>query len=397
MGRKKGNGEGTIFFDEKRNRWLGQVVVGTNENGTLKRKTLYGKTRKEVNLKVSELLKTVRDNTYVEKNNITLIELAREILEDKYNANRITPRSHKRMEETLRMIEKHPIAKKEIQKITERQLKDFFNAHTDYANSTIEKLYMTVGQVFRKALKRKYISYNPMGDADEVPKPKSKKPDKEVRALTILEQQKLIEVMQNEECLAPYRDIILIGLYSGMRVGEILALDKIADLDFINKKIRIRVTLTRDENDKVILGTTTKTYNSKREITMSPMLETVLKHALIRSPINPYNVLFYDATDKTFVTPNEVNCYFKRICKKYKIANKVNFHMLRHTYATRCIESGMNAKMLQKKLGHKKIETTLDTYTSVFAQFEETQDEKYYNYLIQQNLLLENQELALSV
>lgn len=71
--------------------------------------------------------------------------------------------------------------------------------------------------------------------------------------------------------------------------------------------------------------------------------------------------------------------------------------MLRHTYVTRCIEARMNAKMLQKKLGHKKIETTLDTYTSVFAQFEETQDEKYYNYLIQQNLLLENQEFPLSV
>ena len=48
----------------------------------------------------------------------------------------------------------------------------------------------------------------------------------------------------------------------------------------------------------------------------------------------------------------------------------------------------MNAKMLQKKLGHKKIETTLDTYTSVFAQFEETQDDKYCNYLVQQGLVI---------
>lgn len=48
----------------------------------------------------------------------------------------------------------------------------------------------------------------------------------------------------------------------------------------------------------------------------------------------------------------------------------------------------MNAKILQKKLGHRKIDTTLDTYTSVFAKFEETQDEKYSNYLNEQNLLL---------
>ena len=55
--------------------------------------------------------------------------------------------------------------------------------------------------------------------------------------------------------------------------------------------------------------------------------------------------------------------------------------MLRHTYATRCIESGMNATVLSKLLGHKDIETTLNTYTSVFNKFKEDEIQKYIEYM----------------
>lgn len=62
----------------------------------------------------------------------------------------------------------------------------------------------------------------------------------------------------------------------------------------------------------------------------------------------------------------------------------VNTHMLRHTFATRCIEAGMSAVVLQKLLGHKDIETTLNTYTSVFNKFKEDElkkAEEYFNKL----------------
>ena len=55
--------------------------------------------------------------------------------------------------------------------------------------------------------------------------------------------------------------------------------------------------------------------------------------------------------------------------------------MLRHTFATRCIEAGMNIKVLSKKLGHKNIQTTLNTYASVLDKFEVQEDEKLDRYL----------------
>ena len=61
--------------------------------------------------------------------------------------------------------------------------------------------------------------------------------------------------------------------------------------------------------------------------------------------------------------------------------SNVNTHMLRHTFATRCIESGMTAVALSKLLGHSDIDTTLNTYTSVFNQFKEKEVDKYISYL----------------
>lgn len=390
MARKRGNGEGSIFYNEKTGKWLGQYVVGYKADGKVKRKTVYGNTRKDVSTKIANQLKDIRDNTYIEDTNITLGELLEEIVQDKFNSNLVSKRTYGRDLGTLRVIKRSPIYTTPIQKISIRQLVTFFNSQTHYSNSYIRKIYSLVNKAFAKAYKRKYINENPMLDKEDVPRPKSSKCDKEVEAFTVEGQRKLVEILETEERTHPYKNIILLSLYTGMRIGEILALNRYKDIDLEHGFINIRVTLTRDEHENVIMGNTTKTYASKRKIAITPIVKHVLDSALRYWVPNPMELLFYDYPNNSLVHPGEVTSYIKRICKKYRIDKgwDVNFHMLRHTFATRCIESGMSAKVLQKKLGHKKIDTTLDTYTSVFAQFENQQDDLYTNYLAEQDLLI---------
>lgn len=367
---KRGNGEGTIYYSEKLKKWVGQFTAGRKSDGKLNRKSVYGDTRKEVKEKITTALSQIQDNTFIEKSDITLYDIAKEIIDDKKNSNLINANTYKRLTYTLSYIKDSNIADTPIQKITSKNIKDFLNSKTSYSNSVLQKIFQLLGQSFRRAVDRNYINKNPML-SEEVKRPKSSKKDREVISLSIEEEKRLIKALSLEN--KQYENIVLLMLFSGMRIGEVLAI-KCVDIDFKEHSLFINSTLTRNEKDKTILGETTKTQNSKRIITITENIEKILKKSLENIYVNKYDLLFYDKNG--FITPSQINSYLIRLNKKYSIANELHNHMLRHTYATRCIEAGMSVKVLQKKLGHSKIETTLNTYASVLARFEGQEDDK---------------------
>ena len=104
---------------------------------------------------------------------------------------------------------------------------------------------------------------------------------------------------------------------------------------------------------------------------------------------NDKNLLFYNPKNIYYST-GQVNMVFKRLCEKNNIAQgyDVNQHMLRHTFATRCIESGMPANVLSKVMGHADIRTTLEVYCDVFDNYEKQHANRTYDYLNKNQLLL---------
>ena len=95
---------------------------------------------------------------------------------------------------------------------------------------------------------------------------------------------------------------------------------------------------------------------------------------------NKNKVLFCQANKKLYVD-NTINSAFKRICKNAGITKPVNTHMLRHTFATRCIEAGVDLPVLQKLMGHANIETTINTYGDIYNYYKQKETQKVIDYL----------------
>lgn len=385
---KRGNGEGSIYYSAKLKRWIGQYTY----NG--KRKSVYAKTRTEVKNKVNKALVNIVDNKYIDKSNYTLLDLINMNIEEQFKANKIAVTTYNRKLETKKIIENNDIAKLAIQKISPIDINNFLVDISYYSNSVITKISQMVRSAFDKALILNIINNNPYNVKGLINIPKSQKQDKKIDALTPEEQKLFIKEL--EKNYDKYTNIFYIAIYTGMRIGEILALAP-EDIDLNNNIIHINKTLTKNEEDKYVVGSTTKTYAGTRDIPITNLIINTLTNAP-----NCQNKTFFNLNNKIIV-PTTINSHFKRICKNANIriintkkkkhkedektvnlkSSSVNTHMLRHTYATRCIESGMSAVVLSKLLGHTDIETTLNTYTSVFNKFKEDEVQKYLDYISQ--------------
>ncbi len=257
---------------------------------------------------------------------------------------------------------------------------------------TIRNIHLVLHKAMQEAFEREYIIKNPVCIA-KVPTMKNlniKK--KEIEIYSKEDQEKLIKVAKDDYI---YGNVVIFALYTGMRKGEILGLQW-SDINFRDKIINVNKQLSRLKNyDKDVPSKTnldiqynTKTSNSTRQVYMINFLKKLLKKQYKLQLENKkrfgksyynYNMVFC-REDGYYLDPDTVLSKYHKLSKKANI-KQCTFHALRHTFATRALESGMSPKVVSKILGHSSVQFTLDTYTHVLSELQTSEMDKLDKYL----------------
>lgn len=244
-----------------------------------------------------------------------------------------------------------------LQEIEEQQVQKFVfqKLEQGLSQKSIKDILIVLKMVLKFGAKNKWISYEPF----EIQYPTVRE-SQHVEVLSKTHQKKVMNYIQEH---FTFRNLgVYICLSSGMRIGEICALTW-EDIDTDNGIIHVRKTIQRiyvieDERRRTeLLLDTPKTKNSIREIPMSRDLLRMLKP--FKKIVNPdFFVLTNDAKP---TEPRTYRSYYKNLMKYLEIP-EIKFHGLRHSFATRCIESKCDYKTVSVLLGHSNISTTLNLY-----------------------------------
>lgn len=216
--------------------------------------------------------------------------------------------------------------------------------------SSIKSIYCVLGQILLYA-SQKYFFVSP-----KLKRPAEAVKKKPVEVLTRGEQGKLFPLLYQET--TPHKLAVLLCLHTGLRLGEVCAL-KWEDIDLGSGSLMVNHTVQRlyvegCSTKTILMETAPKSEHSKREIPLSSEMTALL----LRSRNGQGRYLF---GGKKPLEPRTLQEHYKRFLQAADIPYK-NFHTLRHTFATNCIEGGADVRSLSEILGHSDVQITLNRY-----------------------------------
>lgn len=234
---------------------------------------------------------------------------------------------------------------------------------TGLSAKTVTDVLSVVRNIFKFAIKK---GMNVPCDGSAIQVKSNTKP---MRILSKKEQERLCRyVLSNPD---PYNIGILLCLFTGVRVGELCAL-RWEDISFTEQTLHVSRTLQRVQN-KSEKGAKTKivitTPKSACSIRIIPLPEELSRILIVYKQTAEGYLLTND--EIRFVEPRMMQNRFKNVLKLCNIA-PANFHALRHTFATRCVELGFEIKSLSEILGHATVNITMNRY--VHPTFEMKQE-----------------------
>lgn len=393
MGKKKANGEGSIT-KRSDGRYMGRYTV----NG--KRKSVYGATHSEVRKKLNEILNDISKGCYIEPSKETFGCWLQEWLIT-YALPTVKQSTYVSYEGYIRIHLLPELGETMLTALNREQIQRFFNKKSagsadkkGLSPKSLKNIYNMLNSTLEQAVTNEKIIRNPLRG---IKLPKIVK--KEIRILETDEQTKLQTAARNSP--EPQAFGIIFTLSTGVRLGELLGL-KQSDLNYQRHSVIVRRTVGRlqriDENGSLIkrgagIKTTEivvrspKSANSQREI---PLFDELWNELLsycekmkammddFGIPYNQDSYVFCNYSGNPY-DPRVYEDLFKRTLKAAELES-INFHALRHTFATRALEAGMDIKVLSSILGHAQASTTLNLYAHALADHRKLSMDKMSEY-----------------
>lgn len=386
---KKANGEGSIC-----KRSDGRYMARYTVNG--KRKAVYGDTFEEARQKLNEKLHEIAKGTYIEPAKETVGKWLRDWL-TAYALPTVKQSTYISYEGYVRNHLDPELGKIKLSALTTEQIQLFFKKKAKggqgkkgLSPKTLKNIYNMFNSVLEQAVINNKLNRNPIRG---VKLPSVQK--KEVAILDTEEQARLHKAAELSEELAAYG--IIFTLNTGVRLGELIGLQW-PDLNHKKHSVRIRRTVGRlqkvDEDGNLlkkeegvktteIVIRSPKSATSQRDIDLFDDLWNGLMEyrekqremfEALGVPFDEKGFIFCNPLGKVY-DPRVYEDLFKRTLKAAGL-DDIKFHALRHTFATRALEAGMDIKVLSSILGHAQPSTTLNLYGHALPDHKRSSMEK---------------------
>ncbi len=359
----------------KDNRWEGRIKIGKYPSGATKYRSIYGKTYSEVKEKLESIK---RNNTAIQKmsskypifGNVVLKWLSAVRIEIKQStAYRYEYLIEKHILPVLGELKITDITSSVVNHFLEEKLKNGkLNGKGGLSPAYVQAMANIIKMVISYAVDEDLC----LPLKTKISKPVNKKAD--IPILSLQEQMKLkayIDKNMDITCLG-----IVISLYAGLRIGEVCALSW-DDIDLQLGVMHIRHTVARikpidiaDKKSSNLILDNPKTKSSQRDIPISSILMPYLSEAK-----KVANSTFVVSDKEHFLSPRTFEYRYHKVMQK-SIACDINYHALRHTFATRCVEANVDIKSLSEMLGHSNVSITLNTYVHSSIDLKRKQLEK---------------------